>query len=439
MVRSSEVQAAGTDAEVVWRATGADAHRLRATGERLLDAAHPGVVEVVSTTGSDDEWELRLVHGGRPIELVGPLTVEQVAGAASAVAAVLADLHRVGIVHGRIDGSHVLIGSHGRPVLCGLGEGSAAAPEDDVAAVGALIVALLSPEADLEPIPEHRWRRRAPFSGWARRSLLLVADQACAEPPSRRPSAARLATAIADAVPSAAAVAAPTGATSDQVADPHDQERAADPLDGLRADVDAAPRPVRFSALAASAVAVLLLTAGAVRLAHPGSSSPGAARPAVVSSTSSTTSAASTSSSRSTIDAAVADLQPTTVPTSPSVPCAASASAAPAPAGCGPITIDGSTVTVGDRRYEVGQPGDLVVAGDWDCDGLPTPALLRPSSGEVFVFPAWASDGDIVVQPVARVIDGEALMTDIGDSGCPTLVVRRADGTRQPVTAVSSA
>jgi hypothetical protein len=431
MVRSSEVQAAGTEAEVVRRATGADARRLRVTGERLLEAAHPGVVEVVSSTGTDDEWELRLVHGGRPIELVGPLSVEQVAGATAAVAATLADLHRAGIVHGGIDASHVLVGSHGRPVLCGFAEASAAAaPEDDVAALGALIVALLGTDAEAEPIPEHRWRRRAPFSGWARRSLLLVADQACADAPSRRPSAARLATAIADAVPGAVAVAPRAAAMSDEQADAVDETRPVDPFDVLRPGVDAAAPPVRFPALAGAVLAVIMLAAAAVRLTQPGSvATPSAAPPAV----------SSVSSSSSTPDTVTTDLPPTTVPTSLSVPCPASAPAAPALAGCGSITIDGSTVTVGAQRYEVGRAGDLVVAGDWDCDGVPTPALLRPSSGEVFVFSAWAGDDDIVVRPVATVTGGEELVTDVREGGCSTLVVRRADGTRLPITAASIA
>ncbi|MEO7428475.1 MAG: hypothetical protein ABIY48_03740, partial [Acidimicrobiales bacterium] len=207
MSRTTEVQRAGASAIVVRQATGPDdASYLRATADRLEAAAHPGVVEVVSSHGDGEHWELRLVHAGRPVELVGPLPAEQVAGTVAAVAAILADLHAAGIVHGDIEGSHVLIGRTGRPVLCGFGPRLAAVParpEDDVAAVGSLIVALLGPDHDLEPIPDHRWRRTG-SAGWARRSLLLIADHACAEPPTRRPTARRLAAAIGEAVPGAA-------------------------------------------------------------------------------------------------------------------------------------------------------------------------------------------------------------------------------------------
>jgi hypothetical protein len=39
----------------------------------------------------------------------------------------------------------------------------------------------------------------------------------------------------------------------------------------------------------------------------------------------------------------------------------------------------------------VGGAGDLVVVGDWDCDGIDTPAVLRPSSHSVWVFDRWDS------------------------------------------------
>jgi serine/threonine protein kinase len=47
------------------------------------------------------------------------------------------------------------------------------------------------------------------------------------------------------------------------------------------------------------------------------------------------------------------------------------------------------------RRYRVGQPGDVAVVGDWNCDGVATAALLRPETGEVFEFESW-EDGTVV-------------------------------------------
>ena len=55
------------------------------------------------------------------------------------------------------------------------------------------------------------------------------------------------------------------------------------------------------------------------------------------------------------------------------------------------VTIDGAQVLVDGARYDVGAPGDAVAVADWDCDGSDTPAVVRPSTGEVFVFEGWAT------------------------------------------------
>jgi hypothetical protein len=376
--RSCEVEAIGSAAIVVRRGTGAaDAAHVRAVGERLAAAAHPGVVEVVSSTGTDDLWELQLVHAGRPVSLVGPLSVEQVGGVAAAVAATLADLHAAGVVHGSIDGSHVLIGPHGRPALCGFdpAAGPAARPEDDIAALGALIVELLGTDAEVEPIPERRWRRGAARTGWTRRSLLLVADQACAEPPTRRPSARRLAAAIADAVPGAQVPDAPAPIT------------AADPLDSLRPRSEDEQPHARLPGAICALLGVVALGAGAWRVAQP-------------------------MRAAEAVRSAPASMQPTT--TRP------------------PITVEGTSVAMGGRHFEIGQPGDLVVVGDWDGDGEPTAAVLRPPTGEVFVFRSWTTGDDVVVRAVATVEAAVELLVDrVGDHD--QLVVRAADGSRHQI------
>ena len=46
----------------------------------------------------------------------------------------------------------------------------------------------------------------------------------------------------------------------------------------------------------------------------------------------------------------------------------------------------------GPARYRIGEPGDHLLIGDWDCDGQETPAIHRPSTGETFLFEAWAED-----------------------------------------------
>jgi hypothetical protein len=43
------------------------------------------------------------------------------------------------------------------------------------------------------------------------------------------------------------------------------------------------------------------------------------------------------------------------------------------------------------RRFAVGLPGDRIFLGDWDCDGLATPALFRPSTGATRYYDTWSA------------------------------------------------
>ena len=42
-------------------------------------------------------------------------------------------------------------------------------------------------------------------------------------------------------------------------------------------------------------------------------------------------------------------------------------------------------------RFSIGEPGDVALLGDWGCRGNFTPAIYRPSTGQVFVFDGWAN------------------------------------------------
>jgi hypothetical protein len=54
---------------------------------------------------------------------------------------------------------------------------------------------------------------------------------------------------------------------------------------------------------------------------------------------------------------------------------------------------DDATLRIDGVRYRVGARGDAVVVGDWNCDGVDTPAVFRPSTGTVFAYDAWATEG----------------------------------------------
>jgi hypothetical protein len=207
-------------------------------------------------------------------------------------------------------------------------------------------------------------------------------------PPARRPTARRLATAIAAAVPAVADTEprAPQGVPSSTAA--------VDPIERLRPATGPMPRRsrarARRAAAAVAAAGVVAVAAGLVGREPHDASAP-------------------------TPGGVAGDEVREPAPT---------LAAAPVPRG---------GLLVGDQRYRIGQPGDEVVLGDWDCDGTATPALLRPTTGEVFVFPRWATTGTLSVAPSARVPGAEALVGRWPRGRCPQLAVRTTTGSHVAV------
>ncbi|MBW3645461.1 MAG: hypothetical protein KY441_08160, partial [Actinobacteria bacterium] len=79
------------------------------------------------------------------------------------------------------------------------------------------------------------------------------------------------------------------------------------------------------------------------------------------------------------------------------------------------------------RRYQLGRADDHLLLGDWDCDGVDTPGLYRPSTGEVFYFFEWSRDGAPLVQ--AETIDAgrrgaTPSVSDNEGSGCQEILLR---------------
>jgi hypothetical protein len=85
------------------------------------------------------------------------------------------------------------------------------------------------------------------------------------------------------------------------------------------------------------------------------------------------------------------------------------------------------------RRWAVGKTGDVVAIGRWHCDGEGVPAVLRPETGQIWVFSAWP-DGDApVAGHPARVVP-EAVRLRIRHEGrCDRLDAVDAQGRSTPV------
>lgn len=390
-----QVEVVGGEVRKVASGSG-DVERLASEALVLELAAVPGVVEVLGSgpTG-DGGFELVTALAGERTLAGARFELPVVAGVVGALASTVADLHDLGVVHGRVRAEHVVLHGSGRPVLCGFGgagrigqvvAGRELRPADDVEALGELLLSLLWPADtdDWEPIPERRVGRR-PWGGFAQRALLNLADQACAEDPSVRPSARALAEAVVAAVPGACLAS---------------EEAAAVEVPGIVSLFDGVlgARPVeegeapwrRVATVAAAAVGLGLVVFGAGSVLRGGGApvvEPVAAAPAPV---------------------PVVSVGPTSTVVAEATPTTAV------------VEVDGA-------RYGVGEPGDHVLVDDWDCDGTTTAAVVRSSTGEVFVFDAWPAAGEpMSVAPVARV---EGAVAAEPGPGCTALVVTAADGT----------
>jgi hypothetical protein len=91
---------------------------------------------------------------------------------------------------------------------------------------------------------------------------------------------------------------------------------------------------------------------------------------------------------------------------------------------------ENGVVEAAGRRWAVGAPGDVAATGDWACTGAPTLAVLRPRTGQVFVFDGWATTGDDVAAPQAAKVDSAFALraAELDGDSCPDLVVERAGG-----------
>jgi hypothetical protein len=68
------------------------------------------------------------------------------------------------------------------------------------------------------------------------------------------------------------------------------------------------------------------------------------------------------------------------------------------------------------------------VIGDFGCRGVPVPALLRPETGEVWVFTGWPATGAQAGRPLGTVA-GATTARARRTGTCDRIEVTTADGT----------
>jgi hypothetical protein len=459
-----------------WALTPAGSLALKREAERLERARHPGVVVLagVAEDHIDVEW------AGAETLALARLTRSATARILTVLASTVADLHDLGIVHGRIDETHVVIGPESQPRLCGLRGPEPGRPEpgpaDDVADLGLLMQRAIGMGADHDLVPERRWRTW-PRSGGRDRALEAICERASDPDPARRPTARALARSLADLVPDVAlerslpateSTTEPTlaarpeplperrtgpepesgehpdpGADAGNLAAPSDLPHppparatgarlmtkgsdlapgrpaarttpggpsTAAPAPGQRTELARRPeaagrRPVLGRA--ALAFGLIALAGAALTLRQPSS---GATDP----STATAFHATSLATAASAVSAAPSTLASSQPPAANGVP--------PSPAvGNGTVELDGAT-------YEVGQAGDHLAVADWDCDGAVTVGLVRPSTGEVFLFDTWPDAGPVSIRARARIPGAQQLVGTPPGADCRSPQVRLLDG-----------
>jgi hypothetical protein len=83
---------------------------------------------------------------------------------------------------------------------------------------------------------------------------------------------------------------------------------------------------------------------------------------------------------------------------------------------------DGTVVHDG-HRWAAGIAGDAVVLGDWDGDGIRTPAVLRPTTGQVWRYDDWPVNGAPGAARALGIVPGGARLAVRHGPGRDQLVV----------------
>ena len=95
------------------------------------------------------------------------------------------------------------------------------------------------------------------------------------------------------------------------------------------------------------------------------------------------------------------------------------------------VAVAGGVITAGDRRWRVGETEDLIAVGDWDCDGRATAAVVRPTTGEAWVYDGWATAARPVTARPGPGAPGATAVRAVAGGDCARLEVTMATGGRR--------
>lgn len=407
--------------------------------EVLRRLSHPGVVEIIDLRyGDDGAAALHTEFVGSDNWATRPLTDPVVrAGAAAALAAVVADLHDIGIAHRNLDGSHVLHGGGDRPVLCSFGRSGDAGPEhrrEDLVALADLVW-----DETLAP---------GPMTG----KLANLAASTRAGRLGARELARRLDRLVGDSDPKPKGPQPGRGLGSDKKPEPGPRRRRRRAVPATAAGL--AVMAVAFTVVLGGSAGGQDPTGPAAAVPEAGEDGALAGQPLGLTEVSagtsgggsietpveSTDAAAAGGVATETSGFAATDGAPDHTATGGAATAKATAGADDPAYANRPATDSGGSAEPAaglihdrdGRRYAIGAEGDLVVIGDWDCDGVATPAIARPDTGQVAMFDRWPppeatiSESDASARRVVDDLIGVELERGDGPGTCDRLRVHTA-------------
>jgi eukaryotic-like serine/threonine-protein kinase len=395
----------------------------------LTDLNHPAILPLIEVVPDGDGIALVLpfaAQGSLADRLAGgALSWPEVADLGARLAGALAAAHDAGVRHGDVTPSNVLFGADGEPRLADFGAGRlrdvvvgtpgyvapevlAGAPPDacsDVYALGIVLrEALGTTDGTDASVPV---------------DLLAVLDRAAAPAP-------------ADRYPSAQALQAELAALAGRAEAARYDQLATLTVPGFSDDSSPAARP-RPPATAPAAPAPTQVFGPRPPAAPPPPRARRRRIPAVIAFVATLVVVAAVGGVVLWRGAAGPDpAEATLVPWEPAPPCgdavppADAVLADVAGRGCS-VPVEVATGTVDGRpaviltlppsagavagRYAVAAAWEVVLLGDWDCDGTDTPAVVRPATGEVFTY---AGFGAVAAEPQPERIAGAPRVMTVG-------------------------
>lgn len=397
-------------------APGETSIRLAHEAEMLTQAAGKGVMELVEFIDGADGAVLTayFVGGGTALDLRSrrEVSARVVATMAATLAETLADIHDRGFVHGSVCAEHVLAPAES-PTLCGWASAVIARrngledptsdspnPHDDAVGLASLVVDLLDESTD----------------------TLAEAIRAVV---------ARVGTRDADAAPSMRAIAVGLRALVPVESSMGDDEEVVSRIPtgralyarGGRGEAHVGERTNRFER---RGKLLARIPAGSrhLRLAGIGAMAIGSVLGVIVFWGGSDLPASSLGPHQDNKNE-----------------CAISASTEPVvdidSDGCfESVVVIGRFVSAGEVSWELGNEGDLVVVGDWDGDDMATPGIVRPSTGEVWIFERWAKlDEEVPAQKVEvdPVLSAKSAQVVKNKAGLDVIEIADAEGVRQQI------